>query len=440
MTEREQFQRAEDEYFRLKGQLTTGHITLEQFEAAIKNLMVQDAQGRYWALGPDTSKWHVHDGTTWVEAQPTSPSSSSDMSGGAGERLAPPRKSNTALWIAGCGCALMILLGVIAVFFALSQDVIKTSLTATATPTFTPLSPIVVAPQSVVVPRTDQTTVAQEIFATATENARAIAALDISIATRVSASLTAVAPASVPIASNPTRPVPTSTLTPVPTIAKGPQKKLEPIRTTSVTGISVVDLATGATQQIYGEPNIASAAWSPNGAKVLLSSDLPGRRALRTIDLANNLTSDLYIEGGKQYNTGSQEALWSPDGTRIFLHNVTIPHSTASLVLFDSSGKLLNIVDRRLDKEGVPLFWSVDGKWVITIAAMPDSSPTLRYTLYAEEVATLSDLGRKSIPEWQQYQQSVGASDQVFDERYWPWVERSAPSTCSAVDYFSACP
>ena len=444
-----QFQRAEDEYFVLKGQLATGRITPEQFQAAIKNLMVQDAQGRYWMLGPDTGKWYVHDGTTWVEAQP--PTTEETIAPPAAPAEKPPRKSNTWLWLTIGGIAAVIVLGIVAVFFALSQGVVKTSLAATATPTsmptpnppsptFTPLPSIVVAPPSVVVPRIDQTTVAQEIFATATANSRATAVLDSSIATRVSASLTAAAPTSAPTASNPTRPVPTSTLTPVPTMAKGPQKKLEPIRTTSVTGINVVDLATGAAQQIYGEPNIASAAWSPNGAKVLLSSDLPGQRALRTIDLANNLASDLYIEGGKQYNTGPQEALWSPDGTRIIVHNVTIPHSTASLVLFDSSGKLLNIVDRRLDKEGVPLFWSVDGKWVITVAAMPDSSPTLKYTLYAEEVATLSDLKRKSIPEWQQYQQSIGANDRVFDERYWPWVERSAPATCSAVDYFSACP
>ena len=60
----DQFRRAEDEYFRLKGQLAAGRITPEQFEAALKNLMLQDAQGRWWMLGPDTGKWHVHDGTT----------------------------------------------------------------------------------------------------------------------------------------------------------------------------------------------------------------------------------------------------------------------------------------------------------------------------------------------------------------------------------------
>jgi hypothetical protein len=64
------FKKAEEEYFRLKGQLATGHITREQFDAAIKELMVQDAQGRYWMLGADSGKWFVHDGQNWVRADP----------------------------------------------------------------------------------------------------------------------------------------------------------------------------------------------------------------------------------------------------------------------------------------------------------------------------------------------------------------------------------
>jgi Cohesin domain len=64
------FKKAEDEYFRLKGRLSAGRMTQEQFEAALKDLMVQDAQGRYWMLGVDSGKWFVHNGQTWVEGQP----------------------------------------------------------------------------------------------------------------------------------------------------------------------------------------------------------------------------------------------------------------------------------------------------------------------------------------------------------------------------------
>jgi hypothetical protein len=35
-----------------------------------KNLMLQDAQGRWWMLGIDSGRWCVSDGKTWIEAQP----------------------------------------------------------------------------------------------------------------------------------------------------------------------------------------------------------------------------------------------------------------------------------------------------------------------------------------------------------------------------------
>ncbi|MDE3089660.1 MAG: hypothetical protein KGJ80_09815, partial [Chloroflexota bacterium] len=66
----ERFKSAEDQYFRLKGKLAAGRITREQFDAALKALMIQDAQGRYWILGADTGKWLVHDQHAWVEATP----------------------------------------------------------------------------------------------------------------------------------------------------------------------------------------------------------------------------------------------------------------------------------------------------------------------------------------------------------------------------------
>lgn len=64
------FNHAEDEYFRLKGQFATGRITREQFEAALKGLMAQDAEGRYWMMGVDSGKWYVHKDGQWIEGTP----------------------------------------------------------------------------------------------------------------------------------------------------------------------------------------------------------------------------------------------------------------------------------------------------------------------------------------------------------------------------------
>lgn len=66
-----QFATVEDEYFRLKGQFATGRLSREQFEIALQALMFTDAQGRYWMIGADSGKWFVHDGTRWVEQNPT---------------------------------------------------------------------------------------------------------------------------------------------------------------------------------------------------------------------------------------------------------------------------------------------------------------------------------------------------------------------------------
>jgi hypothetical protein len=64
------FKKAEDKYFVLIGRLSAGRITQEQFQAALRDLMIRDAKGRYWMLGVESGKWFVHEGQTWVEAKP----------------------------------------------------------------------------------------------------------------------------------------------------------------------------------------------------------------------------------------------------------------------------------------------------------------------------------------------------------------------------------
>lgn len=66
----ERFRQSEDAYFKLRGQFDTGRITQEQFDEKLRELMVQDAQGRYWMLGADSGKWYVYDGLNWVRGDP----------------------------------------------------------------------------------------------------------------------------------------------------------------------------------------------------------------------------------------------------------------------------------------------------------------------------------------------------------------------------------
>jgi hypothetical protein len=64
------FQNAQEEYFRLRDRLANRKITEQQFQDALKQLTVQDAQGRYWTIAADSGQWLVHDGRNWVEATP----------------------------------------------------------------------------------------------------------------------------------------------------------------------------------------------------------------------------------------------------------------------------------------------------------------------------------------------------------------------------------
>ena len=66
----DKYRSAEDEYFKLRGQFDTGRLTQEQFDERLRELMIQDAQGRYWMLGADSGKWYYYDGASWVQGEP----------------------------------------------------------------------------------------------------------------------------------------------------------------------------------------------------------------------------------------------------------------------------------------------------------------------------------------------------------------------------------
>ena len=66
----DRFSRVEQEYRRLRAQMDAKQLTHEQFEAALRPLMFQDSQGRYWMIGVDSGQWHVYDGQQWLASQP----------------------------------------------------------------------------------------------------------------------------------------------------------------------------------------------------------------------------------------------------------------------------------------------------------------------------------------------------------------------------------
>lgn len=188
---------------------------------------------------------------------------------------------------------------------------------------------------------------------------------------------------------------------------------------------------TQATRRVYGEVGVVSAAWSPDGTKVLLSSLLIERdiqkRVLRVVDADGKNIRDIHMELCRPSMQrcsvfGPYEAIWSPDGKRIFLREANL------LVLRNSDGSPSSTLASSPAKmETVPLhyprFWSTDGKWVIIVSLAPSN-----YILEALEVD-----GTRRVPV------SALPGFQVYDQRYWPWRVITPPATCTTFDYFR-CP
>src|SRR5919206_935078 len=64
------FREADRRYAELQRQLDAGTISTEEFDAQLRQLMVQDDEGRWWAKSRQTGEWNYHDGSAWVRGTP----------------------------------------------------------------------------------------------------------------------------------------------------------------------------------------------------------------------------------------------------------------------------------------------------------------------------------------------------------------------------------
>jgi hypothetical protein len=109
----EKFRKAEEEYFILRGKYDTGRIGKDLFELAVKDLMVQDNQGRWWMLGAENGKWYLHDGKEWLEADPSKVTPAKAATTAKPKMPGESSRGPNKILIAAIGCvALVCLLGV----------------------------------------------------------------------------------------------------------------------------------------------------------------------------------------------------------------------------------------------------------------------------------------------------------------------------------------
>jgi hypothetical protein len=86
------FSSVEAEFERLKTQFEAGELTEAEFKSQLQELMIENEQGEWWTIGPETGQWYVHNGEQWVQKEPPRPAAVSPPSRSQQQVAAEPRE------------------------------------------------------------------------------------------------------------------------------------------------------------------------------------------------------------------------------------------------------------------------------------------------------------------------------------------------------------
>lgn len=68
----DQFKNAEKEFQQLRDEFDQKRLSEPDFKKKLKELRLQDQEGRFWTIGAQTGKWYCFDGHDWIESKPPS--------------------------------------------------------------------------------------------------------------------------------------------------------------------------------------------------------------------------------------------------------------------------------------------------------------------------------------------------------------------------------
>lgn len=68
----DQFKNVEKEFEKLKDEFKRKRLSEPNFKKRLKELRLQDQDGRFWTIGAQTGKWYYFDGNDWIESRPPS--------------------------------------------------------------------------------------------------------------------------------------------------------------------------------------------------------------------------------------------------------------------------------------------------------------------------------------------------------------------------------
>ena len=313
------------------------------------------------------------------------------------------------------------------------------------------------------VPTTDpyivETQVAATVFARLTASApqKATATATIVLPTPTMTPKPTATNTRTPVATKVVVPTSTTTVTPLPV----PQRRFD----SSKDGTFITDIASGAQTKISSIDGVAaSAAWSPNGDKAIVSwlktatvkkgegqyvcgyswkwdpwkgyyygpdycnnppSYFPGTfgGGLRLVSRNGETLADLASGSPEPHYVGDPQvtytdAIWAPDGNRMAVLYKQADSNRCPFIGYSNATGLRKLNNCEADDH--PRFWSVDGKWLITWS---EREPKLyAYEIDGSRRVALDQLGRL----------------QVYDERYFPWRVTDQP-TCKGDTGFWSC-
>jgi hypothetical protein len=68
----DQFKNAEKEFQLLRDEFNRKRLSEPDFKKKLKELRLQDQDGKFWTIGAQTGKWYCFDGDDWIESKPPS--------------------------------------------------------------------------------------------------------------------------------------------------------------------------------------------------------------------------------------------------------------------------------------------------------------------------------------------------------------------------------
>jgi len=93
------FEEVDRRYAELKHAHDIGALSIEDFDARLKEMMIRDTEDRWWAKSRETGEWFYHDGEAWVQGTPPGYGRSRPSNQQSGDGARPNHEAGAAVQV-----------------------------------------------------------------------------------------------------------------------------------------------------------------------------------------------------------------------------------------------------------------------------------------------------------------------------------------------------